>query len=172
MFNKPDVLIQQHRHKSVSAILPQSANAFSSAFNVHQHHNYPLCKSNMFLHFKTLYFHPQQGRISNTVVIIKYNQAHVFAGLLDIILQSALDQKTSFSDPLIVPFKGHTLLPCTQPGMRDIKDNHLFWTRSLQIFFCFVFFFVVAVWRRTPIGRSSGRAEASFWHYSGACVLF
>lgn len=140
MFNKPNVLIQQHRHKSVTAILPQSANACSSAFNVHQHHNYPLCKSNMFLHFKTLYFHPQQGRISNTVVIIKYNQAHVFAGLLDIILQSAMDQKTSFSDPLIVPFKGHTLLPCTQPGVRDIKDNHLFWTRSLQIFFCFFFY--------------------------------
>lgn len=72
-------------------------------------------------------------------VIIKYNQAHVFAGLLDIILQSAMDQKTSFSDPLIVPFKGHTLLPCTQPGVRDIKDNHLFWTRSLQIFFCNIF---------------------------------
>lgn len=101
-----------------------------------------------FLHFKTLYFHPQQGSISNTDVIIKYNQAHVFAGLLDIILQSAMDQKTSYSDPLIVPFKGHTLLPCTQPGVRDIKDNHLFWTRSLQVFFCLVFFFfflVVAV---------------------------
>lgn len=152
MFNKPNVLIQQHHHKSVTAILPQSANARSSAFNVHQHHNYPLCKSNMFLHFKTLYFHPQQGSISNTDVIIKYNQAHVFAGLLDIILQSAMNQKTSFSDPLIAPFSGHTLLPCTQPGVRDIKDNHLFWTHSVQI----SLFFVVAIWRRTPLNAHPG----------------
>lgn len=96
MFNKPNVLIHQQNHKSATAIFLQSANACSSAFNVHQHHNYPLCKSNMFLHFKTLYFHPWRGSISNTDVIIKYNQAHVFAGLLDIILQSAVNQKTIF----------------------------------------------------------------------------
>jgi len=54
-----------------------------------------------------------------------------------------MDQKNSFRDPLIVPFKGHTLLPCTQPGVRDIKDNHLFWTHSLQIFFCLVFYLFI-----------------------------
>ncbi len=163
MFNKPNVLIQNH--ESIPAIFLQSANACSSAFNVHQHHNYPLCKSNMFLHFKTLYFHPWRGSISNTDFIIKYNQAHVFAGLLDIILQSAMNQKK-----FLVIFSS----PHSKTTLCYHAHNQAWGISKTTIYFGPVryrSFFVVAVWRRALLNALPGGQKLYFDTTARLCTL-